>query len=214
MRLSTGSAEAGVRAYSAGCSTPSRRFSFSANHPDGTIDAIAIAESTSSESAVNVTAHQECAPFVVRRPARAAASSSVSVRADGAPSGAGSTGSVDVGVSVTLALSVAGITLRAGLIAGLAIVALLLTGWRKPARAEPRSPRGVVERGLVYKTGPAPGVLVDQLDTPEYRRPGVVRRVLAAVASGGIAILFGAVAAIVVSFGIAMAVIWLTDLLK
>jgi hypothetical protein len=168
----------------------------------------------SSERAVNVTAHQECAPFDVRRPARAAASRSVSLRAGVPSSGAGSTGSVDVGVSVTLALSVAGITLRAGLIAGLAIVALLLTGWRKPARAEPRSPRGVVERGLVYKTGPAPGVLVDQLDTPEYRRPGVVRRVLAAIASGGIAILFGAVTAIVVSFGIAMAVIWLTDLLK
>jgi hypothetical protein len=117
-------------------------------------------------------------------------------------------------VSVTLALSVSGITWRAGLIAGLAIVALLLTGWRKPARAEPRSPRGVVERGLVYKTGPAPGVVVDHLDTPEYRRPGVVRRMLAALASGGIAILFGVVTAIVVSFGIAMAVIWLTDLLE
>ena len=117
-------------------------------------------------------------------------------------------------MSVTLALSVAGITVRAGLIVGLAIVALLLTGWRKPARAEPRSPRGVVERGLVYKTGPAPGVVVDQLDTPEYRRPGLVRRILAAVASGGIAILFGAVAAIVVAFGVAMAVTWLTDLLK
>ena len=55
---------------------------------------------------------------------------------------------------------------------------------------------------------------VDQLDTPEYRRPGVVRRVIAALASGGIAVLFGAVAAIAVSFGIAMAVIWLTDLLE
>lgn len=37
---------------------------------------------------------------------------------------------------------------------------------------------------------------------------------LAALASGGIAILFGVVTAIVVSFGIAMAVIWLTDLLE
>jgi hypothetical protein len=100
------------------------------------------------------------------------------------------------------------------LIVGLAIVALLLTGWRKPARAEPRSPRGVVERGLVYKTGPAPGVVVDHLDTPEYRRPGLVRRILAAVASGGIAVLFGVIMAIVVALGVAMAVIWLTDLLK
>ena len=214
MRLSTGSAEAGVRAYSAGCSTPSRRFSFSAIQPDGTIAATAIADSTNSESVVNVIAHHEWTPLATRSPARVAASRSVSVRGADGPSGAGSTGSVDVGVSVTLALSVAGITMRAGLIVGLAIVALLLTGWRKPARAEPRSPRGVVERGLVYKTGPAPGVVVDQLDTPEYRRPGLVRRILAAVASGGIAILFGAVAAIVVAFGVAMAVTWLTDLLK
>ncbi len=57
-------------------------------------------------------------------------------------------------------------------------------------------------------------MVVDQLDTPEYRRPGLVRRILAAVASGGIAILFGAVAAIVVAFGVALAVTWLTDLLK
>ena len=117
-------------------------------------------------------------------------------------------------MSVTLALSVAGITLRAALIAGLAMVALLLTGWRKPARAEPRSPRGIVERGLVYRTGPAPGVPVDHLDAPEYKRPGLVRRLLAAVASGGIAVLSGAVLAIVVAFGVAMAVIWLSDLLK
>src|SRR3954452_13307052 len=213
-RSATGCAVAGVRAYSAGCSTPRRVFSFLANHPDGTIDASAIAESTTNESVVSVIAHHEWTPFDRRNPAREAASRSVSLRADGASSGFGSTGNVDVGVSVTLALSVAGITLRAGLIAALAIVALLLTGWRKPARAEPRSPRGVIERGLVYKTGPAPGVVVDQLDTPEYHRPGVVRRLMAALAGGGIAILFGAVMAVVVSFGVAMAVIWLTDLLK
>jgi hypothetical protein len=189
-------------------------FSFSANHPEGRIDATAIPESNTNESAVNPIAHHERAPFDTRSPARAAASRSVSLRAGDAPSGTGATGSVDVGVSVTLALSVAGITLRAALIVGLAIVALLLTGWRKPARAEPRSPRGVVERGLVYKTGPAPGVVVDHLDTPEYRRPGLVRRILAAVASGGIAVLFGVIMAIVVALGVAMAVIWLTDLLK
>jgi hypothetical protein len=136
------------------------------------------------------------------------------MRPTGAPGGSLSTGSVDVGVSVTLALSVAGITLRAALIAGLAMVALLLTGWRKPARAEPRSPRGIVERGLVYRTGPAPGVPVDHLDAPEYRRPGLVRRLLAAVASGGVALLIGVLMAIVVSFAVAMAVIWLTDLLQ
>jgi hypothetical protein len=132
----------------------------------------------------------------------------------GATSVSVSTGSVGLGVSVTLALSVSGITTRAALIAGLAIVALLLTGWRKPARAEPRSPRGVIERGLVYRSGPAPGFAVDHLDAPEYHRPGPVRRLLAAVASGGLALLFGVLTAIVVSFGVAIAVIWLTDLLQ
>lgn len=71
----------------------------------------------------------------------------------------------------------------------------------------------MIERGLVYRTGPAPGVVVDHLDAPEYHRPGPVRRLLAAVASGGIGLLFGVLTAIVVSFAIAMAVIWLSDLL-
>jgi hypothetical protein len=72
----------------------------------------------------------------------------------------------------------------------------------------------VIERGLVYRSGPPAGVLVDHLDAPEYRKPGPVRRVLAAVASGGIGLLFGVLAAIVLSFGAAMAIIWLSDLLK
>jgi hypothetical protein len=117
-------------------------------------------------------------------------------------------------VSVTVALSVAGLTVRAALIAGLAVVALLLVGWRKPARAEPSSPRGVFERGLVYRSGPSRGVPVDHLDAPLYRRPGVARRLLAALASTGIGILAGVLLAIVLSFGVAMAVIWLTDLLR
>ena len=84
IRSSTGWAEAGVRAYSAGCSTPSRRFSFSANHPDGRIDAIAIADQHEQRAApTSVTAHQRSASHppasAVRR--AIAASRSVSVRA-------------------------------------------------------------------------------------------------------------------------------------
>lgn len=110
-----------------------------------------------------------------------------------------------------MGLSVDGLTIRAALIAGLAIAALLLTGWRKPARAEPRSPRG--------SAGPhhgraASGIVVDHIDTPLYRRPGIVRRILAAAASGGIGLLVGVLAAIVASFSIALAVIWMTDLLE
>lgn len=56
--------------------------------------------------------------------------------------------------------------------------------------------------------------MVDHYDTPEYRRPGLVRRVLALVASGGLAALIGVIAAIVVSFGIALAIIRLTSLLQ
>ncbi|HUF97599.1 MAG TPA: hypothetical protein VMM60_05665 [Ilumatobacter sp.] len=107
-------------------------------------------------------------------------------------------------MSVTLALSVSGLTIKAGVVAGLAIGALLLTGWRKPARAEPRSPREA--RSSV--------VPVDHFDTPEYRRPGPIRRLLALVASGGIALLIGVVTAIVLSFGIALAIVQLTSLLR
>lgn len=87
------------------------------------------------------------------------------------------------------------------------MVALLLTGWRKPARAEPRSPRGPLRREHA-------GILVEHHDAPLYRRPGPLRRVLAAVASGGIALLTGVLAAIIASFAIAAAVIWMTNLLE
>lgn len=110
-------------------------------------------------------------------------------------------------MSVTLAISVDGLTVKAAFIAGLALVALLLTGWRKPARAEPRSLRALSRREVR-------GIPVEHHDTPLYRRPGVVRRVLAAVASGGIGILAGVIAAIVASFAIAAAVIWMTNLLE
>jgi len=124
-----------------------------------------------------------------------------------APDGVSGGGSVDVRVSVTLALSVDDLTIRAAFIVGLAIVALVLTGWRKPARAEARSPRGPLTR-------PTNGVVVDHYDTPQYRRPGIIRRILALAASGGIGILAGVLLAIVTSFAIAIAVIWLTNLLQ
>lgn len=110
-------------------------------------------------------------------------------------------------MSVTLAISVDGLTIRTVLIAGLATAALLLTGWRKPARAEPRSPRGPLRRDPV-------GIPVEHHDAPLYRRPGPIHRVLAALASGGIAILTGVIAAIITSFAIAAAVIWMTNLLE
>lgn len=110
-------------------------------------------------------------------------------------------------MSVTLALSVDGLTIKTAFTAALAMAALLLTGWRKPARAEPRSPRAPL------RTSEA-SIPVEHHDTPAYRRPGPVRRVLAAAASGGIGLLTGVVLAIVASFAVAVAVIWMTNLLE
>lgn len=110
-------------------------------------------------------------------------------------------------MSVTLALSVDGLTVRAAFIAGLAIAALLLAGWRKPARVEPRSPRSP------HRWAPT-AFPVDHLDTPLHRRPGLVRRLFAGLLSGGIGILIGILSAIIAAFGVAFAVIWLSNLLQ
>lgn len=120
---------------------------------------------------------------------------------------------------VTLALSVEGLTIKAAIIAGLAIAALLLTGWRKPARAESHSPRVQLKSGGPLKGGGPlrhgrQGILVEHLEATPYRRPGPVRRVLAIVASGGIGVLAGVIAAIAISFAVALAVIWMTNLLQ
>jgi hypothetical protein len=120
-------------------------------------------------------------------------------------------------VSVTLALSVEGLTVKTAIIAGLAIAALLLTGWRKPARAEPRSPLRRSPPGQPFpqtRQQTRQGILVEHLDTPIYHRPGPIRRVLALGASGGLGVLIGLLSAIVISFTVAFAVIWLTNLLQ
>jgi hypothetical protein len=110
-------------------------------------------------------------------------------------------------VSVTLALSVDGLTAQAAWIAGLAVGALVLAGWRKPARARSRRPRGP----WVRERRP---ILVDHEPALLYRRPGPIRRVFAALASGGLAVVTGAIAATVVAFGVAWTVVRLTSLLK
>lgn len=92
---------------------------------------------------------------------------------------------------------------------GLAVAALVLVGWRKNARATARTPR---REPIVRK--PWVPVGVAETTVPLYKRSGPFRRVWAIVASSGIAIVIGVVVAVVVSFGLAMVVITLTDLLK
>ena len=90
----------------------------------------------------------------------------------------------------------------------LALVTLLLTGWRQPAR-----PGSTSLRGPRRTTGQA-GVIVEHTETILHRRPGPLRRLAAAIGAGTIAVITGMVLAIVVSFAVAFAVIRLTDLLR
>ncbi len=93
--------------------------------------------------------------------------------------------------------------------AGLAIVALALAGWRKTARATQRSPRGESIPRRSWEPVP-----IAETTTTLYKRPGPLHRFLAALAGSGIAIVIGAVLAIVIAFGTGYLVITLTDLLK
>lgn len=93
--------------------------------------------------------------------------------------------------------------------AGLAMLALALAGWRKNARATARSPRGepILRRNWVP-------VDVAETTTTLDKRSGLLRRVWAAVAGTGLAVVIGAVIAVVVAFGTGYLVITLTGLLK
>jgi hypothetical protein len=92
---------------------------------------------------------------------------------------------------------------------GLALVALVLAGWRKNARAVPRIPRSepVIRRKWVP-------IGIAETTVSLYKRQGLIRRLWAIVAGSGIAIVVGAVLATIVAFGLAYLVTTLTDLLK
>jgi hypothetical protein len=105
-------------------------------------------------------------------------------------------------------VNVTEVTTAAGWIAGLAIVALIATGWRKPARATADPARARRPRRA------NPGVEVDAIDTPIASGTPWYRRVWALVAGSALAIWVGAAAATIVGFGGAYLVITLTHMLK
>ncbi len=92
---------------------------------------------------------------------------------------------------------------------GLALIALVLAGWRKNARAVPRVPRSepIIRRKWVP-------IGIAETTVPLYKRPGPIRRIWAVVAGTGIAIVIGAAMATTIAFGLAYVVTTLTDLLK
>jgi len=93
--------------------------------------------------------------------------------------------------------------------AGLAILALVFAGWRKNARAVPRTPRA---QPKVRR--PRVPIGIAEATVPLYKSPNLLRRLWAAAASTGLGVIIGVVSAIIIAFGSAYVVITQTDLLK
>lgn len=85
-------------------------------------------------------------------------------------------------------------------------MALIATGWRKPARATVPVARG--------RRAPRPGVPVHTTASTPYRGAPLWRRLWAVVAASTLAMVTGAVIAIVLAAGIAYTVVTLTDMLR
>lgn len=102
------------------------------------------------------------------------------------------------------------LTSRAVFIAVFALLALLFAGWRKTARASTNSLRRVVTPRL--NRSPS-GVPVEQQPLTMYRRPGLAHRMFSLGLAGAIAVIVGAVLAILISFAAVASVVRLTDLL-
>ncbi len=104
-------------------------------------------------------------------------------------------------------MSVNDLTIRAALVAGLAMVALLLTGWRKAARATPKT-----ARGDDHQPRQVPFAVVREA-TPAYHAPHPARRLWSLIAGGALTVVVGAVIATVLAFAVAVVVMRMTDLL-
>lgn len=110
-------------------------------------------------------------------------------RNDGATTRGASTFSVCV--------SLTEISTRLGFVAGLAMLALLVIGWRKPARNFPASPRdhsrdSTSEGRLLDESNPVNAPVPEITET-------IARKVLDATGLGAIALVGGVVAAIVIA---------------
>lgn len=111
-------------------------------------------------------------------------------------------------VTMSNCVSITQLTTASAWIAVLAIIALIASGWRKPARASAlliRTRR--TSRGQIV-------IPVTQLPSPLHRPTPWWRKVWALIASSGIAIVTGALIATILAFAIAWSVTTLTDMLR
>ena len=104
-------------------------------------------------------------------------------RADGA--------TIRESISFSVCVSLTDVTTRVSIVALLAMVALLVIGWRKPAKARRRTPRGIDDSSL--------GVGSEPLDLQER----VARKTLDALGLGAISFVAGVIAAITLSVSVA-----------
>jgi ABC-type nitrate/sulfonate/bicarbonate transport system permease component len=105
-------------------------------------------------------------------------------------------------------VSLSELTTASAWIAGLAIVALIAAGWRKPARASADPAR---ER---RRSRERPAIELAEVEAALHQRTPMWRKIWALAASSTLAVVIGAIIATVVSFGIAFTVIRLTDMLR
>jgi len=109
------------------------------------------------------------------------------------------------------------VTIRAAVILGLAVAALVASGWRKTARAQTKLRReaNVYEvQGSTPRTPRRLPITVTTAPTQAYHSPGPLRRLWALIAGSGLVVIVGAVVATLVAFGLAFIVTVLTNLLK
>jgi hypothetical protein len=115
-----------------------------------------------------------------------------------------------MGGSVTIrsCVSTRELTIATGWIAVLAIVALVATGWRKPARATANPARALrPHRARI-------GIAMAEEPAALHRRTPLWRRLWAVIASSGLAVVAAMVVATFIGFGASWIVITLSHMLK
>lgn len=104
-------------------------------------------------------------------------------------------------------MSLTEISTRVAFVAGLALFALLVIGWRKTARDSPRAPVGDLE------TQPKGSLEVEYLSSGDVSRLAT-SKLMRIIGLGGIAILVGILGALVVSLSLSWLVTNIIDRLR